>query len=315
MHNITESIGLFDIMKDTIKTKYLIANEQDISWGLIVNTVGSQLIEPDVPYPSTNHPMRYLFSTNNGRILNEYQLVYISQGKGHFTSAGQKKTEINEGYMFLLFPGEWHNYAPDKNTGWFESWIGFSGVNMDNKVAAKFFSKQLPIFNVGVNEDILNLYKLAVRTARDQNTGFQQILAGIVDLLLGFTYSENKQLEFEHLKVANQINKAKIIMQENILTDISCQQIAKDIGMSYSWFRRIFKQYTGFAPGHYIQELRINKSKELLTNTSLHCKEIAFELGFETPAYFNIAFKKRTGMTPNQYRELTQGNARSSKLN
>ena len=294
-------------MEDNVHVKYLIANDQDVSWGLVVSTTGYQNIEAGFPYPSPNHPVRYLFSTERGRILNEYQLVYISRGNGYFTSSQQKKIEIGEGYMFLLFPGEWHNYAPCKESGWYESWIGFSGINMDSKVLAKFFSKQKPVFNVGVNEDILNLYKLAVKTAKQQKTGFQQILAGVVNLLLGFAHSENKQLGFDYLRVSNQINKAKIIMQENILTNITGQEVAERIGMSYSWFRRIFKEYTGFAPGNYMHELKINRGKELLTNTDLACKEIAFDLGFETPAYFNIAFKKKVGMTPNEYRRFTQG--------
>ena len=57
----------------------------------------------------------------------------------------------------------------------------------------------------------------------------------------------------------------------------------------------------------YLLELKINKSKELLTNSALTCQEIAFESGFEYPSHFNIAFKKKTGITPNQYRDLTQG--------
>lgn len=279
------------------------ANEQDLSWGLVVTTTGHQNVEPGTAYPSANHPARYLFSTQKGRILDEYQLVYISHGTGSFVSWTQKETEISEGYMFLLFPGEWHNYAPDPQSGWFESWIGFKGTDMDNKVGVDFFSKERPVFNIGVNEEILNLYKLAVKTAEEQKSGFQQILAGIVNLLLGFTYSEHRQLGFENLQVTNQINKAKIIMEESLADNLPCQQVAEEAGMSYSWFRRVFKQYTGFTPGQYMQELKISKSKELLTETGLNCKEIAFELGFETPAYFNIAFKKKTGMTPNEYRK------------
>lgn len=274
---------------------------------MVVSTTGYQNIEPNTPYPAGDHPVRYLFSTEKGRILNEYQLVYISSGQGSFISNEQKKVDIKEGYMFLLFPGEWHNYSPDKETGWREYWIGFNGINMDHRVEAEFFSKQKPIFNVGIHEEIINLFILAVKTAKEQKAGFQQILAGVVNLLLGFAYSENRQLTFEDMKVTNQINKAKMIMHENAQTEISCEEVAQSVGMGYSWFRRIFKQYTGFAPAQYMQELKINKSKELLTNTALTCQEVAFEMGFETPSYFNIIFKKKTGMTPQKYRAQTQG--------
>lgn len=298
---------LQDLMEDSIHLKYLTVNDQDLSWGLVVTTTGYQNIDPSTPYPSNNHPVRYLFSTEKGRILNEYQLVYITKGQGSFTSKEQKLVEINEGDMFLLFPGEWHNYSPNKETGWHEYWIGFNGINMDKRVMSEFFIKQKPVFNVGRNEDIINLYKLALKTAKEQRSGFQQILAGIVNLLLGFAYSANRLRTFEDMKVTNQVNKAKTIMNENAQTKITCEEIAQRVGMGYSWFRRIFKQYTGFAPAQYMQELKINKSKELLTNTMLTCQEIAYEIGFETPSYFNISFKRKTGVTPKEYRKQTQG--------
>ena len=72
-------------------------------------------------------------------------------------------------------------------------------------------------------------------------------------------------------------------------------------------FRKIFKEYTGFAPAQYIQEVRINMAKELLTNTSKSVKEIAFELGYENKEYFFASFKKVSNMTPIGYRKLTQG--------
>ena len=39
----------------------------------------------------------------------------------------------------------------------------------------------------------------------------------------------------------------------------------------------------------------------------MSCRQIACAVGFETPSYFNIVFKKKTGMTPSEYREFTQG--------
>ena len=153
----------------------------------------------------------------------------------------------------------------------------------------------------------MQLYKQAIEIAKIQDTGFQQMLAGIVNHLLGFAYSQNKRASFEDLKVTNQINKAKIIMFENFQSGITPEDVASRVNMSYSWFRRIFKQYTGFAPSQYILEMKMQRSKELLTNTMLTSQEIAFEAGFDNSDYFCTAFKKKTGMSPIKYRELTQG--------
>ena len=293
-------------MEKAIHLKYLIANENDLLWGLTVDSVGFQHICPDSVYPPSNHPMRYLFSTEKGRVLDEYQLLYISKGKGSFVSKSYTEQSIEEGNMFLLFPGEWHNYHPENHVGWDEYWIGFNGNAINNRVDNGFFSKQKPIFKVGINNEIVELYLQAINIANEQKAGFQQVLAGIVNLLLGLAYSLNKNQFLENLQVNNQINKAKMIIVENLFTGIKAEEIAEKINMSYSWFRRIFKDYTGFAPAQYIQELKIQKGKELLTNTSLSVKEIAFKMGFENSEYFFTAFKKKTGMTPIQYREFTQ---------
>ena len=290
-----------------IQVKYLLENEMDLRWGLTVSTVGFQHVEPNSEYPPRNHPARYLFSTEKGRTLDEYQLIYITHGSGNFISTNCKQTYLKEGNMFLLFPGEWHNYQPAKKAGWEEYWIGFKGVNMDNRYQSGFFDKQKPVFNVGINEEIVHLYKQAILIAKEQKTGYQQMLAGIVNHLLGLAYSLDKHLSFEELNVANNINKAKVIMLENFQTNITPEEIAQKVNMSYSWFRRIFKKYTGFAPHQYFLEIKIQKSKELLSNSSVPIKEIAYYTGFDNPDQFCNSFKNRTGATPLGYRNFTQG--------
>ncbi|MCD7973778.1 MAG: AraC family transcriptional regulator [Candidatus Azobacteroides sp.] len=294
-------------LEQSLHIKYLPENDQDVLWGLTVHTVGYQHIESNMVYPPCNHPTRYLFSVEKGRILDEYQLLYITRGKGTFISEACKSCQVKAGNMFLLFPGEWHNYSPHKRTGWDEYWIGFKGINMDNRFKNNFFNKQKPIFNIGINEEIVHLYQQGIKIAKEQKTGFQQMLAGIVNYLLGFTYSLDRHLFFEELNVINNINKAKVIMLENFQHEISPEEVAQQVNMSYSWFRRIFKQYTGFAPVQYIVELKIQKSKELLTNSMMSIKEISYQVGFDNSDYFCTTFKKKTGMTPLKYRDFTQG--------
>ena len=108
-------------METSAHIKYLLANEQDNRWGVVVTTTGYQIIEPQTSYPPSNHPVRYLFSVEKGRLLNEYQLIYISRGDGQFVSASHKETSFEGGGKFiLLFPGEWHSYRPSPKTGWHE---------------------------------------------------------------------------------------------------------------------------------------------------------------------------------------------------
>jgi AraC-like DNA-binding protein len=290
-------------MKDSINVQYLISSNQDACWGLTISTVGFQRIEAGSAYPPSNHPYNYLFTTQTGRILNEYQLLYIFQGEGVFESRSFKQVRVKAGNMILLFPDEWHNYYPEKETGWDEFWIGFNGSIITNCVLNGFFRKQNPIFNIGVYENIVRLYRTAIQVSREQQAGYQQMLSGIVSYFLGCAYSQDRQATSEKIKGLDYVNKAKIIMLEHFHQGITPEDIAKQINVSYSLFRRTFKQYTGLAPSQYIQELKIQKSKELLINTELNSQEIAFQVGFENPEYFCYMFKKRLGKTPIKYRE------------
>ena len=77
--------------------------------------------------------------------------------------------------------------------------------------------------------------------------------------------------------------------------------------MGYSKFRKIFKEYTGLSPARYIQEVRLAKVKEALTNSNQPVKQIAWEMEFDNYDYSCTAFRRLTGMTPMAYRNMTQG--------
>ena len=287
-----------------IDFKYLLVNEKDKKFGLTVNTVGFQPIPPNAPYPSTEHPSSYYFNPDKGRILSEYQLVYISKGKGIFTADPAKKTTIVKGQVFLLFPGQWHSYRPLKETGWNEYYIGFEGPIIDNIVNNEFISHENQILHVGVNEDLVHLYSTAIKVAKEDKTATQQYLAGIAFNILGTILSLAQNRNFESRESAQKIERAKIIMIENIHKNIDIKGIARNLGISYSLFRKAFKKYTGYAPAQYVQEQKLRKAKELLAETNLTVKEISYELNFSSYEYFLSFFKKRVGHTPMEYRNL-----------
>lgn len=297
-------------MSDAIHLKYLAVGPNDLSWGVAVNSVGRQQVSPGEPYPPSNHPSRYLFSAERGRILDEYQLLYITLGGGTFRSASlAHPVHVQQGSMFLLFPGEWHSYRPDPETGWSEYWIGFQGSQMDAWVRNGFFSRLQPVWQAGLHSDLANLYEEAIEAAIQQQSGFQTRLGGLLAhlLSLGRFYARNEALS----DVADLVNRAKILISEEFRT-IDSESVAEHLHLGYSNFRRIFKMYTGFSPAKYIHDVRIGKVKEALTNTSHPIKRVAFDMGFENEDYFFTVFKRATGMTPLEYRRFTQGKRRKA---
>jgi AraC-like DNA-binding protein len=287
--------------------RYIVANERDMCWGLTVCSIGFQQIAPHDVYPPKCHPESYFFSPNKGRVLDEYQLIYITHGGGKFCSQSQKTIFVKEGTMVLLFPGEWHTYYPAEKTGWDEYFIGFKGNAMDQRVKESFLSKSRPIFQIGIDDRMVYLYREAMKTSYDERTGFQQVLSGIANLLIGLTYSIDKGTYFESKRIQHQIDKARVIMRENTGKEISPETIAKQLNMSYSQFRKTFKEYTGFAPLQYIQELKLQQAKDLLRTTQYSIKEIASMLNFDDVEYFFMFFKKKLNQTPTEYRNFSRG--------
>lgn len=288
-------------------SKYLIANERDALWGLTVSTVGYEEIAPGDEYPTRGHADGYYFDLKRGRILNEYQLLYLTEGEGTFESTNQKPTRIKEGDLFLLFPGEWHSYHPLETKGWKSYWIGFKGRNVDDRVRAGFLSPTKPIYHVGFSSEIVHLYDEAFVKAKEEAAYAQQTLAGIVNHLVGLMYSleRNITLNKQHDYV-DVMNKARLRIRESLESNLTIQQIAMDLGIGYSNFRKLFKEYTGIAPAMYQQELRLQRAKELLSTTNLSIKEIAYRLNFDSPDYFSSKFKIKTGRKPSEFREETK---------
>jgi len=286
----------------------MVTSEEDELWGLTVTTVGHQQIEENDTYPPKNHPSGYYFNPEKGRILNEFQLLYITNGNGVFTfgSNSRQTCFITEGKMFFLMPGVWHTYKPIEKSGWNEYWIGFKGDIINKIVEEGFFLNRPPVFNIGLNERIVDLYHKAIEIANEERAGYQQALSGIVMHILGLMYYRDKTRDFEDENLIQKMNKAKVIMRESVYKSITPEDIAKTLNISYSGFRRAFKEFTGTSPSKYMVELKLNEAKLLLSTTTQSIKEIAYSLSYENPDYFPVFFKKRTGLTPVEYRNSVE---------
>ena len=163
------------------------------------------------------------------------------------------------------------------------------------------------ILDIGINEELASLFARALEVAEADKTAAQQYLSGIVLHIMGavLAISQNKRYEVDN--AAQKIESAKIIMHENVYKDIDPEELAMKLGISYSWFRKVFKEYTGYAPAKYFQELKLRKAKQLLIESSMSVKEICYELNYTSTEHFFSVFKKRTNFTPTEYRNFGRG--------
>ena len=270
-------------------------NEFDDPWGVSVMLTG----RVQTPDPKLNLTWTML----EEEVQQQYRIIYITKGEGWLESncvnASQK---ILPGTILFLFPGNGYKLKIPEESVTDEYLLSFKGKMVDSLIEKGYFNSQKVSFDVGYNEYILNLFIQIIETTKAQRTGYQHVISGATMHLLGYLHAVTNQ----HHQLTEEeeiIKKSKFLFKSSWNSHISAEEIASQLQVSYSRFRKIFKQYTGMAPGQYQINLKLQKAKELLINTVKPIKEIAYTLGFESNFYFLRLFKEKTGTTPTAYRD------------
>ncbi len=282
-------------------SRYLPVEPDAQTWGLHVLDVGHASIPPDSPYPPGKHPRSHLFTWEKGRLLDEFQVVYLSRGEGEFDSRATGRVPVREGDAMLLFPGVWHRYRPNRSTGWDEQWVGFDGQQARRIMRALFSPKQ-PVLRIGPQADLLGLMRSVGEALASPVPGYAQIMAARAMEMLALLRSLMLAQQQEYSRTREQIERARCILLDHAEESIALDALAREVGMSYSAFRRSFARHAGTSPRSYQLEIRINKAKELLRGGTFSVSEIAERLGFTSVYYFSRLFKRRTGRAPSEWR-------------
>lgn len=272
----------------------------------LISSIGYQDVGPRQEYPARVIPKRYSF--NDGRQLAEFQLVYITGGTGVFED-NESSRIVTPGTLFLLRPGYWHSYHPNRDTGWTEYYIGFNGPTFRREIERFFGERKGPI-DLGMSATLVDLFEQALFYSERQCSQTMSILQAVVIHMLALVNYNLTTRDKTDDKLDAAINYVKKYMADHLSEPIDVPALAAERGMSYTWLRRMFRKNTGMAPAQYLQQLRIHMSMYLLRNTSLQIKNVAVDSGFKTSEYFCSVFQETVGMTPRAYRAANNDGAR-----
>lgn len=283
--------------------KYLTPGEEDRAWGIYVNDAGRVEVPANIhSYPSREHPTEYHFTWEKGRVLNEFQINYITHGSGVYETRTGRYL-IKPGSLMVTRPGQWHRYRPLEKSGWTENYTGFDGTIPREIFGQERAWSEKPVHYIGNREEFIDTYHKIFEIILEERSGFQQVASGMIMKLLGYMVSLEKQRNFSGKRMEKVIRESCFAIRENIGNDIDFKQYAEENNIGYSYFRKMFKQYTGIAPVQYQLDLKIRRAREMLVLSDKTVKEIAFEMGFQSIHYFSRIFKKKTGMAPSEIRK------------
>jgi AraC-like DNA-binding protein len=282
---------------------YLPYSEEDERLGMVCTAAGDTIIAPHTAYPprKNDHPAVFR-PVAEGRVLPEFQMVYISEGRGVFKSEG-KTWAVKPGSVMLVLPEIKHLYKPDFETGWHEYWVGFNGDYFKRLLEQGIFSRERMFFDTGLHDNILVIFNQIFDEIRAQRPLYQfKACAGILSLISEvLAHDRRRDQPGYYQKITD---KAKYLMEKNIFGAINIAAISDQIGVSASRLNEIFKTHTGMTPYQYYIHIKINKASIVLEEEDIPVQTVALRLGFDDPYYFSRLFKNKTGIVPSKWRKF-----------
>lgn len=229
----------------------------------------------------------------------DFQLHQVLSGQGRLV-IGEKEIMVGPGDVFFLFPEIQHGYTPVSDR-WELAWVSFQGRE----------ARQLLAY-AGVNEsgavrlrtdsllDALERMLMLEEGGEEYETECSKLVyAMLLDLKFLLSGKVNRDFTMERIRpVLGHI-------AQHLDRPLPLAELADIAGVSPQYLCRMFQKTLKIRPLAYINQERINKSKKLMfSDRDKKIYEIAGMVGYENPSYFCAVFKRHTGMSPEEFKQL-----------
>ena len=231
------------------------------------------------------------------RIVYDYELIFVSEG---LLSIKENDTEIclkkNEGYIF--FPRSIRSAGHENvQNGTTYFWLHFSMEKIAESYA--IHEKMIPRFSAPSNPSRLTtLLKWYIHDYIEgsENKEYQSVLFHMILSEFANTQNERKDISQNNI-----VSSAYKFIMENFSKNISVADIAEHVQCTPNYLTKVFKEYYGKTTIQYLNSVKIEYAKHLLTTTNLPIKAIAIQCGFTNDLHFRKIFKQLEGCNPKTY--------------
>lgn len=295
---------------DNTTFAYLPVPEIVTRLGLYVTGAGTDIIPAGTPYPQQRHPELYDFSWHAGRILPEYQLVFISEGSGEFESRETGCIEVNAGTVIMLFPDTWHRYRPSQQTGWTEHWVSLGGDLLFQWQARGLFDVDRPITQIKDPPSTLTQYQKVIDFVTQHPEQDAPLLTAHAMAIIASAL-ERAQTSVDSFGEPDEtddsldpiVAQALRMIWNHSHQRVSIDMIAKNVGVNRRTLERRFRDRLGKTLLQELVACRLQRAKRLLGETHVPIKYVAYAAGFSSLSNLCKVFKREIGLTPGEYRE------------
>lgn len=259
------------------------------------------------------------------RVVKWYELEFIDWGEGFIDTNGIK-IPATQNTLFFRYPGmKVQGYLPyssyllvfdafydaKKKEEYFEENFISTTVNNDySHNRLEIFSSFQYSFEADKNSSVRNHFNEIhglYTSDRDKNELYIKIL--ILKIIYEFEKALTENVRHEksgkNKFYIEKIEEMRKQIESNPARRYTLRQLASFVNLSPNFLCKLFTDIYGIPVFKYINSCRINISKMHLSETSLSISQIAQDCGFENESYFYRVFKKQTGLTPNEFRKIS----------
>ncbi|RQW05926.1 MAG: AraC family transcriptional regulator [Calditrichaeota bacterium] len=232
-----------------------------------------------------------------------FQWIQIKSGSGVFEVEGERhNVGTNQG--ILLFPDVPHSYYAEESP-WIVDWFTFNGANV-GEVLKLVHIEKTAVFSVFQDSLFTGIIQKSLKTVRSTvpDKGLRASLL-VYEFLVSFSQYAHKIGNEGDVRLYSRLNPVLDHIDENFSQSLTIEDLADVIGVTPQYLCLLFKKIMKQRPIEYLNNVRINKSKDLLLkHPRTKVDEISGMAGYESTSYFCSIFKKVEGMSPGKFREL-----------
>jgi len=290
---------------------YLPVSDEIMQWGLYLIGGGRGVIPPKIMYPPNGHPKLYAFDYKRGRILPEFQVILITDGRGIFESEPTGKVEVKPNSLIVLYTDILHRYAPSEQTGWKERWISLNGVTAHQLMELGYLRPDKAVCWLPNPANLMALMDRLLNQIHEK-PGENTILTSLHTMAVVYEVIESTGHKINAASNGNRvydiptedplINKVISIIWTQSHRKLSVKSIVKQIPTSRRTLERHFENECGRSIHEEIILCRFSRARRLLSETNLPIKTIVYLSGFNNRERMRCAFEKYCGKSPSAFR-------------
>lgn len=230
------------------------------------------------------------------------ELFYVLSGGGRFI-VEEKNFSVKTDDLVIVNPNVQHTEVSFPKSPLEYIVLGVGGVRFDPSAENGEVRYSCYNFREYKNDILFYLHSL-LKEVELKEDGYELVCQNFLQILMvNIGRRSNDKIFVSYGNISRECAAIKQFIDEHYKENLTLDSLAKTMHMNKYYLVHSFNRYLGTSPINYMIERRIEESKNLLSSTDFSILQISTIMGFSSQSYFSQAFKKSTGLSPNQYRK------------